>query len=314
MKNLFSIVIPVYNSEKSLSDLYNRIKKVFTEEIKQDFEVILVDDSSTDNSFEIMTKLRAQDKRVKIVQLARNFGQHRALMCGFGYAIGEFVITMDDDLQHPPEEIVKLVDCINENLEIDVVLGRYDLKKHGFFRNFGTTISNHITFLMMKPGQRLQMTSFRIMRKYVVDAILCYETETPIIGHLILATTNRIVNVTVHHDPRKHGRSGYSFNYLKKTFFENIIENSDIPLKCVGYLGFIVFVISLILAIYRLVQYFFVGVTVAGWTSTILLILFFGGVTLFSIGILGSYLLRVLKESKRSPMYIIRKQEGTKDN
>jgi len=122
--SLYSVVVPVYNSEHTLGELYTRLEKVFRETLKEDFELILVDDGSKDRSYEIMTELREKDHRVRIIQMARNFGQHPALLCGFAHVKGEFVVTMDDDLQHQPEELPKMVRTMQERPDVDVIIRR----------------------------------------------------------------------------------------------------------------------------------------------------------------------------------------------
>ncbi len=129
--SLYSVVVPVYNSEHTLEELYRRLEKVFREVIKEDFELILVDDGSKDRSFEVMTELRNKDQRVRIIQMARNFGQHPALLCGFAHVRGDFVVTMDDDLQHQPEELPKMVNVMNERDDVDVIIASYEGRKHG---------------------------------------------------------------------------------------------------------------------------------------------------------------------------------------
>ena len=124
--SLYSVVVPVYNSEHTLGELYTRLEKVFRETLKEDFELILVDDGSKDRSYEIMTELREKDHRVRIIQMARNFGQHPALLCGFAHVKGEFVVTMDDDLQHQPEELPKMVRTMQERPDVDVIIASYE--------------------------------------------------------------------------------------------------------------------------------------------------------------------------------------------
>ena len=176
---LFSVVVPVYNSEKSLEELYMRIKKVFEENRNGEFELILVDDSSKDNSFSVMQKLHKKDKRVKAIQLAKNCGQHAALLCGFHYAVGDFVLTMDDDLQHPPEEIPKLIQYMDEHDGVDVVIGKYESKKHGIIRNMGTALSNMVSSYIFKKRKDLQLTSFRLMKKFVVNNLCSLNINVP---------------------------------------------------------------------------------------------------------------------------------------
>lgn len=307
--SLYSVVVPVYNSQKTLQELYERIKNVFEEKINEPFELVLVDDSSKDQSFKQMEKLRQADKRVKIIQLSRNYGQHCALLCGFHYAKGDFIITMDDDLQHPPEEIPKLIQELDNNPELDVVIGKYMVKKHGPIRNFGTYLANKVSSHIFKKDANLQLTSFRIMKRFVVQGILERRVNFPRIGHLLLLVSNRIGNVVVEHDSRKYGKSGYTFKRLVKDFFSNILTNSSFPLIIVRNIGIISFLVSVLLGIYYLTRYLFFGISVQGWMTLVLLVLSYSGLILLSIGIVGDYLIRILEEAKRLPNYTVRQCE-----
>lgn len=306
---LYSIVVPVYNSAKVLDELYSRIREVFENKIGEEFEIILVDDSSRDESFLVMEKLRKEDARIKIIQLSRNYGQHCALLCGMNYADGDFIITMDDDLQHPPEEIPKLIIEITSHEELDVVIGEYASKKHGIIRNFGTYMSNLVTSHVFGNDPNLKLTSFRIMRRLVVENLLQLKVSYPRIGHLLLLVSNRIGNVTVEHDKRLYGKSGYSFKRLVKDFFHNISNNTAFPLIFLRNAGLLSFGISVVLALYYVIRYFTVGISIQGWTTIILLMLFFFGITLLGMGIVGEYLYRVLEETKKIPNYMIRRCE-----
>lgn len=302
----YSIVVPVYNSQKTLQELYDRVRNVFETEIKEPFELILVDDSSKDQSFKEMEKLRIADRRVKIIQLSRNYGQHCALLCGFHYAEGDFVITMDDDLQHPPEEIPKLIQGLLADPELDVVIGKYMSKKHGPIRRFGTFLANKVSSHIFKKDPNLKLTSFRIMKRFVVQGILERQVHFPRIGHLLLLVSNRIGNVVVEHDSRKYGKSGYTFRRLVKDFFSNILTNSSFPLIIVRDIGIISFIVSVFLGLYYLARYLFFGISVQGWITLVLLILSYSGLILLSVGIAGDYLIRILEEAKRLPNYTIR--------
>lgn len=302
---IYSIVIPVFNGEKSIEELYERVKIIFNQ-IDKKFEIIFVDDNSKDNSFEVLCKLHEKYNNVKIIQLARNFGQHKALLCGMHYINGEYVITMDDDLQHPPEEIPKLINAMDRNPEIDVVIGKYDTKKHNLIRNMGTKLTNWFTSMIFKKDKNLKLTSFRLMKRYIVDALLESQTITPRIGTMLLQVNSRILNINIHHETRKYGRSGYSFNRLVKDFFNNIITNSDWPLRVVGKLGILSCIGSFGLALYYVSRYFIRGISIAGWTTLTVLLLFFSGLILLSLGILGNYMVLILKETKKMPLYVIR--------
>lgn len=304
--SLYSIVVPVYNSEQTLQELYARIKDVFETTIHQEFELILVDDFSKDASYHVMESLHKKDNRVKIIQLARNCGQHNALLCGFSFVSGEFVVTMDDDLQHPPEEIEKLITHLNENDELDVVIGSYETKKHSWYRNIGSKLSNLMTSFTEKKGLDLKLTSFRLMRIEVVKSMLDIHIATPRVGYLLLQVTNRIANVTVQHDERKVGRSQYTFKRLVLDFFNNLFTNSVFPLIFVRNIGIASLVFSIVMALFYSVRYFVSGISIKGWTTIILLQLLFSGLILFAVGIVGEYLMRIINEAKKMPNYYIR--------
>ena len=307
--SLYSVVVPVYNSEHTLHELYERVSKVFDETLHEDFEMILVDDGSKDHSYEVMEELHDKDNRVKIIQQARNFGQHPALLCGFKYVKGDFIITMDDDLQHPPEEIPKLVKVMNERDDVDVIIAKYEGRQHNIIRRMGTWVSVYATSKMLKKPRDLEITSFRLIRRFIVDAIVKMDVHLPQIGNLLVQTSNRIINVPVHHDARKYGKSGYSFKRLAKDLIYDITTNSAFPLIVVRDLGITSFIISVMLALFYLFRYFLYGVSVEGWTTLVLFMLGYNGVILLSIGIIGEYLMHILDEAKKMPNYVERRKK-----
>ena len=304
---LYSVVVPVYNSEHTLGELYTRLEKVFRETLKEDFELILVDDGSKDRSFEVMKELREKDSRVKIIQMARNFGQHPALLCGFAHAKGEFIVTMDDDLQHQPEELPKMINVMNERDDVDVIIASYEGRKHNLIRKLGTKLSVWATSKMLGKDPNLQITS--LIRRFLVEAMLKTNTYLPQIGNLLVLSSNRIINVPVQHAARAYGKSGYSFRRLVKDLIYDITAHTAFPLLMVRNIGIASFLVSLCLAIYYLVRYFMFGISVEGWTSLMLVMLAFFGLTLLSIGIIGIYLMNILNEAKKMPHYVIRQEE-----
>ena len=300
--SLYSVVVPVYNSEHTLGELYTRLEKVFRETLKEDFELILVDDGSKDRSYEIMTELREKDHRVRIIQMARNFGQHPALLCGFAHVKGEFVVTMDDDLQHQPEELPKMVRTMQERPDVDVIIASYEGRKHGPIRKLGTKFSVWATSKMLGKDPDLQITSYRLIRRFLVDAMVKTNTYLPQIGNLLIRSSNRIINVPVQHADRAYGKSGYSFKRLLKDLIYDITThtafppsvsekywNCQFPDKCssVGLLSG---------------KIFYTGYICAGWTSLMLVMLAFFGLILLSIGIMGIYLMNILNEAKKCPI------------
>ena len=307
---LCSVVIPVYNSGKSLIELYDRLNKAFHEDIGTDFEVIFVDDASVDDSFAVIMELKEQHDNIKAIQFSRNYGQHKATICGFEYAKGDFVLTMDDDLQHPPEEIRKLWDHLTSHDEIDVVVGTFSDKKHSAIRNLGSKLNHFVASTVVKKNQlNFRMTAFRLMRSYVAKAIARTTASMPRVGYVMRAVTNRIAGVAVRHDERKYGESGYSFFRLVRDFESNLLNNSDFPLRVVGVVGNLCCMFSIVMVIYYLIRYFTNGISMSGFTTIVILILFFSGVIMFSISIVGKYLIRILTEARKDQLYTIRRTE-----
>ncbi len=307
--SLYSVVVPVFNSEHTLDELYQRVRTVFETVVHEEFELILVDDSSRDNSYNVMKALRSADPRVRIVQMAKNFGQHPALLCGFSFAKGDFIITMDDDLQHPPEEIPKMIQAIQENPEVDVIIARYQNRHHNLIRKLGTKISVYATSKMLKKDPDLEITSFRLMRRFIVEAILGMDVHLPQIGNLLVQTSNRIINVDVRHDARKYGKSGYSYRRLAHDLFYDIISNSAFPLIVVRDIGIVSFLVSIVLGLFYFIKFLCFGSAVEGWTTLVLMISGYSGLLLLSVGIVGQYLINILEETRKMPNYTIRDKD-----
>ena len=301
----YSIVIPVYNSESTLNELYGRIRNVFGD-ITEDYEIILIDDGSRDNSWNIMKQLHSKDKRVKIIKLIKNFGQHNALMCGFNHVCGSKIITMDDDLQHPPEEIPKLISAFCENEEFDGIIGKAYEKKHGLVRNMGSWFVGEMDKQIFGKPNNLKMGSFRILKREIIDAMVQNKSYNPTIGPILLSTTLNLKNVMFEHEVRRVGKSGYNVTKMIKTTLDNIINYSTIPLKIISIIGIFTSFISFVLASYYIWKKFVFNMAPQGWTSLIVINLFFFGILLFSVGIIGEYLIRIIRQVNSDSQYIIK--------
>ena len=217
MKESISIVVPVYNSENSLEQFY----KVLSKELKKlcfDYEIIMVDDGSHDKSYENMKKLHSIDSRVKVIQLDGNFGQQNALMCGFHYSTGEYVVTIDDDLQHPPEEIYKLKKKIDEGY--DVVYGIPIIKQHSVYRKMGSKMTDYLFNKICLKPKDIKISSFRIIRKNIISEIIKDNTSFVYISAITFKNTSKVSNVGVKHNARKYGKSNYGFYKLIMLFIK----------------------------------------------------------------------------------------------
>ena len=303
----FSLIVPVYNSEKTVTELARRIRAVF-EALCEEYELVMVDDGSRDRVWTVMKQIALEDRRVKIVRLARNFGQQNAVLCGLKFCRGEFVITLDDDLQDPPEEIPKLIEAIRTDPETDVLCGRPG--RHSTFRGFFGFLYHSLQNLIFKTDVRLRVTSYKIMRRRVVEEILKNGSKNPLMGDILLGLTNRIKNIDLRREERHAGRSGYTAGKLISQSWTMVVQQSDLPLQLISFLGFASAFGSVAMIAFYLARYFIGGVGVSGWTTLVLINLFFPGMILFSFGVIGQYLIRILKEVNSTPQYVIRETKG----
>jgi len=300
-----SVVIPCYNSERSLVELNSRLSQSLNE-LNISYEIIYINDCSKDGTLSELKKLARYDASVKVIDLMFNVGQFRALYCGFKYSHGKYIVTIDDDLQHPPEEIYKLYNAIKQNKEIDAIFGKYVEKKHSLFRNIGSLFIKLVNEKIYAKPKHLTMSAFRIMRYELVETILEHQTISPVLGAIILKSTNKIVNIDVQHHQRKHGKSNYNFIKLIKTTLDNILNFSSLPLQTISLIGIFVSLMSFMISMFYFTRYFFTDAGVPGWTSIMVLLNFYAGLILISLGLIGEYLIRILMEVNGTPKYKIR--------
>jgi dolichol-phosphate mannosyltransferase/undecaprenyl-phosphate 4-deoxy-4-formamido-L-arabinose transferase len=306
---IFSIIVPVYNSAAMLPELYQRLVGVMGE-LKEPFEIIFVEDGGKDNSWQVLEDLAAKDDRVAAIQMMRNFGQGCATLCGMERAIGELIITLDDDLQHPPEELPFLIESLRSNRDLDAVMGVPKQKRHNLIRRLGSKFVDRINSYLLNKDPQLKFTSFRVMRAGVVAALLTKRVPYPAIGPMLLSVTRRIGNVTVRHEPRQQGRSGYTFSRIVKQTLSNFIGYSMLPLKLLAIFGSLGILGSLILGVFYLFRYLISGSVVPGWTSLMLVLVALSGFNFFAFAVLGEYLLRIFYLQSTTQQYFVRNHAG----
>jgi dolichol-phosphate mannosyltransferase/undecaprenyl-phosphate 4-deoxy-4-formamido-L-arabinose transferase len=303
---LVSIVIPVYNSTASLVLLSERIKIVF-QALDYAYELIFIDDKSPNTkSWEILELIAKKDTNVKIIQLTRNFGQQAATLCGIEYAKGDFVLTMDDDLQHSPEDIPLL---LSQNKH-DIVIGVFKSKKHSYFKRATSKIKAYFDYIIIGKPKGIQLSSFRLFNRIIVDGMLKIKTAYPFIPALMFYVSKDVIGVELLHYNRHEGKTNYNFLKLVKVFSNLIINNSSFLLKLIGQIGISISVINLIVACIIIYRKLFLGISVIGWASNMVALLFIGGLILFSLGIIGEYLIRIVSGIEQKPTYLIRKKEN----
>lgn len=298
----YSIVIPVYRSARILPELHERLTAVMCS-LAVSYEIIFIEDCGRDDSWQVLQQLAAQDPALTVIQLMRNSGQSNATLCGLANARGRVIITMDDDLQHPPEEIPALIDALSE--DVDVVMGAPKEKRHHWFRRLGSSVMHNVNCYLLGKDRSLRFTSFRLMRRAVVDGLLTMRTLSPALGPMINSVTRRIINTTVQHAPRKEGVSGYTFSHLFSQTMSNLIGYSMLPLRLLAIVGAGGIVLSIVFAIV-LVLHYLAGGVIPGWTSIALLLVMLSGFNFFAFAILGEYVLRILQRVNATPQYFVR--------
>jgi polyisoprenyl-phosphate glycosyltransferase len=306
---MISIVVPVYNEEGNLPELYHRITAVM-KHMRLPFELIFVDDGSTDRSLDTMLRLSEKDKNVKIIQLSRNFGHQLAIIAGIDHAHGEAVIMMDSDLQHPPELIEKLVEKWYEGNDV-VYTCRDQTQDAGLLKNFTAqcfyTLVNYLAEVNISTGT----ADFRLLDRRVVESLRTFEERSIFLRGIINWVGYRQASISYRADARYSGESKYSFLKMLRFAIDGITSFSSVPLYLSAFLGILISLFSFIYGTLIIYARLFTDRLVEGWTSVMVVILFLGGIHLITQGIQGIYLGQVYKEVKGRPRYLIRRVYGT---
>ena len=301
---LISIVVPVYKAEDCLDELYRRLVQAL-ETITSNFEIVLVEDCGGDRSWEVIERLAKQDERVKGIQFSRNFGQHYGITAGLDHCQGDWVVVMDCDLQDRPEEIPRLYAKAQEGY--DIVLARRGIR-HGplpkrISSRFFYKLFNYLTGIDYDG----QTGNFRIMSRKVVENFRHMREQLRFFGGLVQWMGFPTASIAVEHAERHAGNSTYSFAKLRKLALETIIAYSDKPLRLAVRFGFLMVSFAFCYGMYTVIRATFYGVAIIGWSSLIISLYFIGGVIIAILGIIGIYLGKTFDESKRRPLYIVRR-------
>ncbi len=303
-----SVVIPVYNSELSIRELVKRLENVL-ENVAEKYELILVNDASKDRSWEVICELASKYNWIRGFNLMRNYGQHNALLSGIRAASYEMILTMDDDLQHPPEEIPKLLEKLKEGY--DVVYGTPEREEHGFWRDIASLITKMAFQSTMGAQIARKVSAFRVFRTQLRDAFVNYQCPYVSIDVLLTWGTTRFGSVPVRHEPRRLGESNYTFGRLVTHALNMITGFSTLPLQLASMVGFVFTVFGLGILVYVVGLYLIYGRSVPGFAFLASIIAIFSGAQLFALGIIGEYLARMHFRSMGRPPGIIRDAIGS---
>ena len=296
-----SIVIPVYNSEQCVEELSRQISESLA---GIDYEQIMVNDCSRDHSWEKICSAAAGNSSIIGVNLRKNSGQDNAIFAGLHYAKGEWVVIMDDDLQHSPSDILKLYSEVQKGY--DVCYADFPRKKQKFWKNAGSWLNGKVAEIIIGKPKGLYLSPFKIISGKVVQAMLSFRSLYPYIDGLIFQLTSNITQIQIQHHKREFGHSNYTLSKSIKVFMRLLFGFSVIPLRISSVLGSLSALAGFVLGIYYIVEYCHGHADVAGWTTIVILQLFLGGLTLMSLGIIGEYLGRTYLTVNNNPKYTVK--------
>ena len=303
---MISFVIPCYRSQATLPSVIREIQETMEGLRQYTYEVVLVNDCSPDDTFETIRELCRENANMTGINLAKNFGQHSALMAGFHQIKGDIVVCLDDDGQTPADEVGKLLEGIEKGA--DVVYAKYAHKHHSGFRNWGSHVNELMTRVMLGKPKDLYVSSYFAARRFVVDEMIKYEYPYPYVIGLVLRTTKNIVNVEVNHRDRLEGTSGYTLGKLLNLWFNGFTAFSVKPLRIATVTGAGCALLGFAYGIYTIIKKIFINPPglVTGFSALMSVLVFMGGMVMLMLGLVGEYMGRMYISMNRSPQYVVR--------
>ena len=307
-KQLVSFVIPCYRSAETIGSVVDEIEAAMGELERYEYEIILVNDWSPDDTFGKIRELCGKDKRIKGINLARNFGQHAALMAGFHQVKGDILVCLDDDGQTPANEVGKLLAALENGA--DVAYAKYEHKHHSAFRNFGSRVNDWMLCFMLNKPKDLFISSYFAARRFVLEEMLKYENAFPYVIGLVLRATRNIVNVTVEHRDRMVGESGYTFGKLLALWFNGFTAFSEKPLRIATMAGVGCAGLGFLYGIYTIIKKLVLPGVPIGFSALMASIMFIGGMLMLMLGLIGEYVGRMYICLNHAPQFVVREIVG----
>lgn len=307
-----SFVIPCYRSELTLERVVEEVRTAMAGLKQYSYEIVLVNDCSPDHTLQVIRTLCEKYDNITGVSLARNFGQHAALMAGFRHVTGDIIICLDDDGQTPAEDAGKFLEQIQAGR--DVVYAKYSNKQHTAFRNFGSKVNEIMTRFMLGKPKELYISSYFAAKRFVIDEVIRYENSYPYVIGLVLRTTKNIGNVDVRHRQREVGHSGYTMKSLMGLWFNGFTAFSIQPLRFATMVGIFCAASGFLYGIYTIVKRLLNPAVPLGFSSLMSAVVFLGGMIMLMLGLIGEYVGRIYISLNNSPQYVIREVIGRKGN
>lgn len=301
---LITIAIPCYNSSKTLPVVVERIKNTVMSHPGCDYQIILVNDNSPDNTFEVILQLCQADKKIIGVDLSKNFGQASAQMAAIAYIKGDVAVFMDDDGQHPPEELFKLVNKVLEGY--DLVYAHFANKKHSMFKRVTSKLNSMILEATNRKPKGIALSSFFALSSFSVKTLRNYKSPFPSLGGYLLQTSKRIANVEVKHYQRLEGKSNYTLKKLVLLWLQGFTNFSIVPLRFASFIGVLSAALGIIIGIILIIRKLIEPAIAMGYTSMMAAFLFIGGLIMLMLGLLGEYVGRIFILLSNTPQYLVR--------
>lgn len=297
-----SFVIPCYKSAKTIGFVVEKIYESFpVSEYK--IELVLVNDGSGDDTFSTLKELAQNHEEIVAINLGKNMGQDAALMCGYNYATGDYIVSLDDDGQNPPSEAHKLLEKIDEGY--DAVFGRFIERKYGLFKKISHNMNDWMAQVFVGKPKDLDLSSYFVMNRYLIDEVIKYKGNYPYVWGLMLRASSNMLNVCIEHKERKEGTSTYTFRKLVGAWVNGFLGFSVKPLRIATVLGFVTAFLGLLSLVFVVVCRILNPEEVEGWTSLVAIIAILGGVQLITVGVVGEYVGRIFSINSNSPQYSV---------
>ncbi|MDR0964341.1 MAG: glycosyltransferase family 2 protein [Clostridium sp.] len=303
-----SFVIPCYRSEHTLAKVTQEIQETMQLRQQDDYEIILVNDSSPDHTLHVIQELCEKDDHIFGIDFAKNFGQHAALMAGLRHARGEYIVCLDDDGQTPANEVWKLLDALTNGY--DAVYAQYEHKKHSIFRNLGSRLNERMTRSMLGKPKNLYISSYFAVKRFIASDMIRYENSYPYVIGLVLRATKNITNVIVTHRARDEGSSGYTMRKLLMLWLNGFTSFSVKPLRIATVMGVISAGMGFLYGFYTILKRLFLPEVPMGYSALMSAVVFFGGMMMIMLGMIGEYIGRIYISMNNSPQYVIRATYG----
>ena len=303
---LISFVIACYNSEKSLEGVVEEITETVSKVDAYDYEIILVNDSSKDGTYDIIKKICKANTKIRGINLSKNFGQQAAMMAGFRASKGDLVAYSDDDGQSPVGDLQKFLDEIDRG--VDMVWANFEKKENHFLKNLGSNFNDYMVCKLFKKPKELYFGNFWVARKFVIDQAVKCTNPFPYLGGIFLKTTTNMSNVVTTHRKRKYGRSTYTFRKLVSVWLNGFTAFSVAPLRFASFVGFTISLIGFVFMSYLILMKLISPEIPLGYSSIMSTLLFLGGMIMLMLGMLGEYIGRIYININSVPQYVIKEE------